>query len=225
MKVANDELQMRSDWTLAAVPPARSGCKDDDGAKAHPTQKPEALLHRVILASTRAGRRDPRSRSSAPAPPARWPSGWAAASSASSANAGYAALARSAHRRGDPAAPDDLEVTGSKKRRAARALRPDRRGRPAAPGRPVLRARKGQHRGQGARRRQPGRWATLTGSIHKLGAHGAGRAGLQRLDLLAHPHRPGPGADRRAAREDAGGDELTSRQPGSCKAAIRGPLN
>ncbi|MGA0608145.1 site-specific DNA-methyltransferase [Phenylobacterium sp. VNQ135] len=54
MKMANDELQMRSDWTL----PLCTGderLKDDAGAKAHPTQKPEALLHRVILASTKPG--------------------------------------------------------------------------------------------------------------------------------------------------------------------------
>jgi len=54
MKMANDELQMRSDWTL----PLCTGderLKDDAGSKAHPTQKPEALLHRVILASTKPG--------------------------------------------------------------------------------------------------------------------------------------------------------------------------
>ncbi|MDE2355286.1 MAG: site-specific DNA-methyltransferase [Alphaproteobacteria bacterium] len=54
MKMANDEVQMRSDWSL----PICSGeerIKDATGAKAHPTQKPEALLHRVILSSTRPG--------------------------------------------------------------------------------------------------------------------------------------------------------------------------
>jgi len=54
MKALNDDLQMRSDWTL----PICSGgerLKDADGAKAHSTQKPEALLHRVILASTKKG--------------------------------------------------------------------------------------------------------------------------------------------------------------------------
>ncbi len=47
MKALNDELQMRSDWTL----PICSGgerLKDANGDKAHSTQKPEALLHRVI---------------------------------------------------------------------------------------------------------------------------------------------------------------------------------
>ncbi|HEX5317592.1 MAG TPA: site-specific DNA-methyltransferase [Stellaceae bacterium] len=54
MKALNDELQMRSDWFIPVCGgPER--LKGGDGAKAHPTQKPEALLHRVILASTRPG--------------------------------------------------------------------------------------------------------------------------------------------------------------------------
>ena len=53
MKALNDELQMRSDWLL----PLCGGPErlKRDGKKAHPTQKPEALLHRVLLASTRPG--------------------------------------------------------------------------------------------------------------------------------------------------------------------------
>src|SRR5580704_687822 len=54
MKALNDELQMRSDWTL----PICSGgerLKNTDGQKAHSTQKPESLLHRVIVSSTRPG--------------------------------------------------------------------------------------------------------------------------------------------------------------------------
>jgi modification methylase len=54
MKSLNDELQMRSDWTM----PICSGherLKDEAGEKAHTTQKPEALLHRVIVASTKPG--------------------------------------------------------------------------------------------------------------------------------------------------------------------------
>jgi modification methylase len=54
MKMVNDELQMRSDWTL----PLCTGderLRDEAGRKVHPTQKPEALLHRVILSSTRPG--------------------------------------------------------------------------------------------------------------------------------------------------------------------------
>jgi modification methylase len=54
MKALNDDLQMRSDWLL----PICSGperLKDAAGRKAHPTQKPEALLFRVLLASTNPG--------------------------------------------------------------------------------------------------------------------------------------------------------------------------
>jgi len=54
MKALNDDLQMRSDWLL----PICSGperLKNEDGRKAHPTQKPEALLHRIVLASSKPG--------------------------------------------------------------------------------------------------------------------------------------------------------------------------
>ena len=53
MKALNDELQMRSDWT---IPICAGGERvKSDGTKAHPTQKPEALLYRVLLACTRPG--------------------------------------------------------------------------------------------------------------------------------------------------------------------------
>ena len=53
MKALNDGLQMRSDWYL----PLCTGKERlrVDGEKAHPTQKPEALLYRVILATTNPG--------------------------------------------------------------------------------------------------------------------------------------------------------------------------
>ena len=54
LKVANDDVQMRSDWTLPLAT-GEERIKDEEGKKAHPTQKPEALLHRVLLASTRPG--------------------------------------------------------------------------------------------------------------------------------------------------------------------------
>jgi len=54
MKMANDELQMRSDWSLPLCT-GEERLKDDAGVKAHPTQKPEALLHRIILSSTKPG--------------------------------------------------------------------------------------------------------------------------------------------------------------------------
>jgi modification methylase len=54
MKALNDDLQMRSDWTLP-ICTGGERLKDDEGGKAHPTQKPEALLHRVLLATTNPG--------------------------------------------------------------------------------------------------------------------------------------------------------------------------
>ena len=54
MKALNDDLQMRSDW-LFPICSGPERLKDAAGRKAHPTQKPEALLYRVLLASTNAG--------------------------------------------------------------------------------------------------------------------------------------------------------------------------
>ena len=53
MKSINDDLQMRSDWYL----PICTGKERlrVNGEKVHPTQKPEALLHRVIQASSDPG--------------------------------------------------------------------------------------------------------------------------------------------------------------------------
>ena len=54
MKSLNEDLQMRSDWTLP-ICTGGERIKDKDGKKAHPTQKPQSLLHRVILSSTNKG--------------------------------------------------------------------------------------------------------------------------------------------------------------------------
>ncbi len=54
MKSLNDDQQMRSDWFIPLCTGAER-LRDDKGTKVHPTQKPEALLHRVILASTAPG--------------------------------------------------------------------------------------------------------------------------------------------------------------------------
>ena len=54
MKALNDGVQMRSDWTLPICAGAER-LKTQEGKKAHPTQKPESLLHRVLLATTNPG--------------------------------------------------------------------------------------------------------------------------------------------------------------------------
>ena len=53
LKCLNDDLQMRSDWTL----PICSGNEriKKNGKKVHSTQKPESLLYRILLASTNKG--------------------------------------------------------------------------------------------------------------------------------------------------------------------------
>ena len=166
MKMANDDLQMRSDWLI----PICSGderVRDAAGVKSHPTQKPEALLHRVILASTQPGDLivDP-----------FFGVGTTGAVAKRlgrrfigiERDEGYAALAASRIERVAPAAPGDLDVTGSKK---------------AEPRIPfgqiveagllnagdVLWCPKGR---RSARVRADGSVAmgTVTGSIHKMGA-------------------------------------------------------
>ena len=113
MKMANDDLQMRSDWLI----PICSGderVRDAAGVKSHPTQKPEALLHRVLLASTQPGDVvvDP-----------FFGVGTTGAVAKRlgrrfigiERDEGYAALARSRIDRVVAASLEDIEVTGSKK--------------------------------------------------------------------------------------------------------------
>jgi len=54
LKALNEGIQMRSDWV---IPICNGGerLKDENGDKAHPTQKPEGLLHRVLVGSTNPG--------------------------------------------------------------------------------------------------------------------------------------------------------------------------
>ncbi|TKV75033.1 site-specific DNA-methyltransferase [Rhizobium sp. AU243] len=54
LKASNDDVQMRSDW-LFPICSGHERLKGDDGKKVHPTQKPEALLARIIMASTKPG--------------------------------------------------------------------------------------------------------------------------------------------------------------------------
>jgi modification methylase len=52
LKAGNDDIQMRSDW-LFPLCTGEERLKGGDGKKLHPTQKPEALLARIILAASR----------------------------------------------------------------------------------------------------------------------------------------------------------------------------
>ena len=52
MKAGNEDIQLRSDWTFPLCT-GEERLKGSDGKKLHPTQKPEALLARVILSASR----------------------------------------------------------------------------------------------------------------------------------------------------------------------------
>ncbi len=54
LKAGNDDIQQRSDW-LFPICSGAERLKDDGGRKAHPTQKPEALLHRILLSTSNRG--------------------------------------------------------------------------------------------------------------------------------------------------------------------------
>jgi modification methylase len=166
MKMANDELQMRSDWSLPLCT-GEERLKDESGAKAHPTQKPEALLHRVILASTKPGDviLDPFFGTGTTGAAARR---LGRRYIGIEREAEYVELARARIARIAPAAAEDLAVTGSKKAEPripfgqiveAGLLRPG----------DMLYCPKGRH---AARVRPDGSLAVgdLTGSIHKVGA-------------------------------------------------------
>jgi modification methylase len=166
MKMANDDVQMRSDWAL----PVCSGeerIKDENGAKAHPTQKPEALLHRVILASTQPGDviLDP-----------FFGVGTTGAAAKRlgrhfigiERDKGYAALAGARIDKVIPARPEDLIVTGSKKSEPRVPFGQIVEEGLLSPG-DVLWCPKGRRQ---AKVRPDGSLAAegLTGSIHKMGA-------------------------------------------------------
>ena len=54
LKALNEGVQMRSDWMIPLCT-GHERIKGEDGTKAHPTQKPEALLHRLLVATTNPG--------------------------------------------------------------------------------------------------------------------------------------------------------------------------
>jgi len=54
LKTFNEDLQMRSDWYLPLCT-GQERIKNEDGEKAHSTQKPEELLYRIILSTSNVG--------------------------------------------------------------------------------------------------------------------------------------------------------------------------
>jgi modification methylase len=167
MKALNDELQMRSDWTLP-ICAGHERIKDADGQKAHSTQKPESLLHRVIVSSTKPGDLvlDPFFGSGTTGAVARRLGRHFIGIERDS---GYAAIARARIAEIEPADADAIEVTKSKRAEkripfgwvVERGLLP--------PG-TVLQGPQARHR---AKVRADGTLvcAGATGSIHQIGAH------------------------------------------------------
>jgi modification methylase len=167
MKALNDELQMRSDWTLPLCT-GNERLKDENGDKAHSTQKPEALLHRVIVSSTKPGDvvLDPFFGSGTTGAVARR---LGRHFIGLERDAKYARLARSRIAGIDPADPEAIEVTKSKRSEpripfgwvVERGLLP--------PG-TVL---QGHRKNQRAKVRADGTLicADASGSIHQMGAH------------------------------------------------------
>jgi len=166
LKAFNEDTQMRSDWTLALCT-GNERLKDENGDKAHPTQKPEALLHRVILSASRVGDviLDPFFGTGTTG---------AAAKRLGRHFVGierdetYAKLAEKRIKAVIPAAPEDLVVTGSKKAEPKVPFGALVEAGLLAPG-DKLYCPKGDHE---ARVRADGSLVSgaLTGSIHKLGA-------------------------------------------------------
>ncbi|HVY83906.1 MAG TPA: DNA methyltransferase [Caulobacterales bacterium] len=170
LKVLNDDLQMRSDWTLPLCTGAER-IKGKDGGKAHPTQKPEALLHRIVLATSRPGDLvvDP-----------FFGTGTTGAAAKRlgrhylgiERDASYAAAARARLKKVIPAAAEDLIVTRSKKEEPRVPFGQILEAGFINPG-DVLVSPDGRHR---ARVRADGSLVVgdVSGSIHRIGAHVAG---------------------------------------------------
>nr|WP_313041412.1 site-specific DNA-methyltransferase [Brevundimonas diminuta] len=166
LKAFNEDTQMRSDWTLALCTGGER-LKDENGDKAHPTQKPEALLHRVLLSASRVGDvvLDPFFGTGTTG---------AAAKRLGRRFIGierdetYAKLAEKRIKAVIPAAPEDLVVTGSKKAEPKVPFGALVEAGLLAPG-DKLYCPKGERE---ARVRADGSLVSgaLTGSIHKLGA-------------------------------------------------------
>jgi modification methylase len=166
MKALNDDLQMRSDWLL----PICSGGErlKENGAKAHATQKPEALLHRILLAASEPGQvvLDPFFGSGTTGAVAKR---LGRAFIGIEREAKYVALAEQRISRVQPLPPEDREITRSKRAEpripfgwvVERGLLP--------PG-SILTDPTGRYH---AKVRADGSLvaADATGSIHKIGAH------------------------------------------------------
>ena len=207
LKAGNDDVQVRSDWTIPLCT-GEERLKMPDGKKLHPTQKPEALLARILLAASRPGDLvlDPFLGSGTTGAVAKRLDRRFIGIEREKAYA-RAAQARIAATEvlPEPALAAFVTAAGAVRgadRARARRRRPDS-GRCAR-----------SPRGAGPpRRRGPvRRYGRIDPSRRRAGA---GARSLQRLDLLARGDKGGPHPDRRTARQAArrDGAGLTSELP------------
>src|SRR3981189_3772510 len=198
LKAANEDVQARSDW-LIPLCTGDERLKGPDGKKVHPTQKPEGLLARVLLSSSKPGDLviDP-----------------------FNGTGTTGAVAKRLGRRYIGFERDQTYAPAAEERIAAVEPLPEGHAGPLhdgarRPARGVLRTDRARHdfarhqtgrfqeapRRPGSRRRR--HHARRQGRLDP--PHGCGGAGLrrlQRLDLLAHRDQEGPAPDRRAARRN-----------------------
>ncbi len=201
LKAANEDVQARSDW-LIPLCTGEERLKGADGKKVHPTQKPEGLLARVLLSSSKPGDLviDPFSGTGTTG---------AVAKRLGRSYIGferdktYAKAAEARIAAVEPLPEESLApfMTAREAPRVAFSELIERG--MIMPGTKAVR-RQEEARRTGARRRRhhAGRQGRLDPPHGRSGA-GVGR--LQRLDLLAHRDQEGPQADRRAPRRDSRG--------------------
>ena len=222
LKAANEDVQARSDW-LIPLCTGEERLKGADGKKVHPTQKPEGLLARVLLSSSKPGDLviDP-----------------------FNGTGTTGAVAKRLGRRYIGFERDKTYATAAEARIAAieplpeATLAPFMTARDAPrvafseliergmipPGTKLVDSKK-RH---GALVRADGAimLGDKVGSIHRIGAVAQGSRRLQRLDLLARRDQERPQADRRAARRnplrDGGGLTALGASPDICRRVAAG---
>ena len=186
LKAGNEDVQVRSDWTFPLCT-GEERLKGANGKKLHPTQKPEALLARVILSASR------------PDDLVLDPFNGTGTTGAVAKKLGRRFIGIEREAKYAKAAEKRIADVEAGALAVDRALRD--RARSAAGG--VLgadRARAGFARRDPGRRQESGTRRLVradgavslgdtVGSIHRIGAHGARARSLQRLDLLAPARR------------------------------------